>query len=102
MNKLKSCLALAVAALGLVLATFAPSAAAQRTAGEVVKVDKAQGKVTLRHEAIPALQLPAMTMAYRVQDARQLERLDAGSKVRFDAEKINGQYTIIRLEAAGR
>jgi Cu/Ag efflux protein CusF len=76
---------------------FAPPAQAQSNAAEVVKVDKAQHKLTLRHDAIKSLGLPAMTMAYRVQDPRWLDPLQPGAAVKFDAAKIDGQYTVTRL-----
>lgn len=75
-------------------------ALAQSTAGEVRKVDKAQGKLTLQHEAIANLKMPPMTMAYRVQNPAWLEGLKEGDKVRFDADKVNGQYTITALKPA--
>lgn len=75
-------------------------ALAQSTAGEVRKVDKAQGKVTLQHEAIANLKMPAMTMAYRVQNPAWLDGLKEGDKVRFDADKVNGQYTITAIKSA--
>jgi len=74
-------------------------AVAQSTAGEVRKVDKTQGKITLQHEAIANLKMPAMTMAYRVQNPAWLDQVKEGDKVRFDADKVNGQYTITAIKA---
>jgi Cu/Ag efflux protein CusF len=73
------------------------SAQAQSTEGEVRKVDLAQAKLTLKHGEIKNLDMPAMTMAFRVADPKMLEGLAEGSKVRFDVEKRNGQYTVVRL-----
>lgn len=72
--------------------------AAQSAAGEVRKVDKAQGKITLQHGPIESLKMPPMTMAYRVQNPAWLDQVKEGDKVRFDAEKVNGQYTITALK----
>lgn len=77
---------------------MAGPAAAQSTAGEVRKVDKAQGKITLQHGAIENLKMPPMTMAYRVQNPAWLDQVKEGDKVRFDAGKVNGQYTITALK----
>jgi Cu/Ag efflux protein CusF len=63
----------------------------------VRKVDRAQGKVTLRHGEIKNLEMGAMTMVFRVRDARLLEGLAEGDKVRFDAEKIDGLYTVTAI-----
>lgn len=50
------------------------------TAGEVDKVDKDQGKVTIRHEPLANLGMPAMTMVFRVKDADMLDEVREGDK----------------------
>jgi Cu(I)/Ag(I) efflux system protein CusF len=65
--------------------------------GEVRKVDKAQQKITLKHGEIKHMDMPPMTMVFRVQEARLLDSVAEGDKVRFTVEKINGQYTITSL-----
>ncbi|RZS47380.1 copper-binding protein [Sphaerotilus mobilis] len=75
-------------------------AMAQTHTGEVVRVDKGQAKVTLKHGPIADLGLPAMAMAYRVSDAQWLDQLKAGDRVRFDVDKVSGLYTITRLTLA--
>ena len=64
---------------------------------EVRKVDKEAQKVTLRHGPIPNLDMPAMTMVFRLADPSVLDRLSVGEKVRFRAEKVDGQYTVTEL-----
>jgi Cu/Ag efflux protein CusF len=81
----------------LLLASMAAPAWAQSIDGEVRKVDKAQQKISLAHGEIKALELPAMTMAYRVADRAMLEQVQVGDKVRFSADKLNGQLTITAL-----
>lgn len=83
----------------LAAATLSLAAWAQPVDGEVKKVDKAQGKVTLKHGEIKNLDMPPMTMVYRVRDAKMLDGLAEGTKVRFAAQKIDGQYTITELKA---
>ncbi len=78
----------------------AASSTAPQSEGEVRKIDKAQGKVTLRHGPLENLGMPAMTMVFKVADPRMLESLKDGDKVRFTAEKINGVYTVTAIEAA--
>lgn len=68
--------------------------------GEVRKVDRDAGKITLRHGAIASMDMPAMTMVYAVKDASVLEHLSAGDKVKFAAEKTDGGYTVTRIERA--
>ncbi len=70
------------------------------TPGEVRKVDKAAGKVTIRHGPLENLGMPNMTMVFRVQDPAMLDRLKEGDNIRFIAEKVNGLFTVIRVESA--
>lgn len=70
------------------------------TDGEVRKVDAAAGKLTLKHEAIKNLDMPPMTMVFRVKDASWLAKLQPGDKVRFAAEKQDGQFTVTTLQAS--
>jgi Cu/Ag efflux protein CusF len=73
---------------------------AELVAGLVRRVDKAAGKITLSHEPLTGLGMPAMTMAFRVRDAAWLDRVKAGDKVRFAAESVGGTLTIVRLETS--
>jgi Cu(I)/Ag(I) efflux system protein CusF len=82
-------------------ASGAPAAAAAELAeGEVRKVDKDGKKLTLKHGPLKNLEMPAMTMVFQVKEDTLLDRVQAGDKVRFQAEKIDGKFTVIRLEAA--
>ncbi|OGV78194.1 MAG: cation transporter [Methylotenera sp. RIFCSPLOWO2_02_FULL_45_14] len=68
--------------------------------GEVVVVDKAAGKVKLKHEAIPELDWPAMTMFFSVADKSQLESLGVGDQVEFQLMKSNeGVPLITKIKA---
>lgn len=66
--------------------------------GEVRKVDKDAGKLTLKHGELKNLQMPPMTMVFRVKDPAMLEQVKVGDKVDFLAEKVGGQLTVIRIE----
>jgi Cu(I)/Ag(I) efflux system protein CusF len=76
---------------------LAGTALAQPTDGEVRKIDKAQSKVTLKHGEIKNLEMPPMTMVFRVKDPAMLDALTVGDKVRFSVEKIDGQYTVTTI-----
>ena len=80
--------------------TASPESTAPLAAGEVKKVDKDAGKVTIKHGPLENLGMPAMTMVFRVKDAEMLERLKAGDRINFLAEKWNGVFTVMRFEAA--
>jgi Cu(I)/Ag(I) efflux system periplasmic protein CusF len=66
--------------------------------GEVRKVDKDAGKITLRHGPIESLNMPAMSMVFRVKDPAMLDQVKAGDKVKFAAELVGGQYTVTQIE----
>ncbi|RJG05059.1 RND transporter [Noviherbaspirillum cavernae] len=66
--------------------------------GEVKKIDKDAGKVTIKHGELKNLDMPPMTMVFRVKDASVLDQLKAGDKIRFVADKSGGQFTVTRVE----
>ena len=69
------------------------------TSGEVRKVDLDQGKVTLKHDAITNLDMPPMTMVFRVASADQLKGLKPGDKVAFHAESSGGALIVTHIQA---
>ena len=73
---------------------------AQMSTGEVKKVDKSSGKVTIKHGPIDNLGMPAMTMVFRVKDPEMLDQMKQGDKISFVAEKVNGAFTLIQTEPA--
>ena len=70
------------------------------TAGEVTRVDPRAGKLTIRHEEIKNLDMPAMTMVFALQDASQLKDIKPGDKLRFHVEERNGALTITKIKRA--
>lgn len=80
-------------------AAGASASAMAMTSGEVRKVDLEQGKVTLKHEAIANLDMPAMTMVFRVEKAEQLKNLKPGDKVSFHAQSTGGAMVVTHIEA---
>jgi Cu(I)/Ag(I) efflux system periplasmic protein CusF len=78
----------------------AAAASASLTEGEVRKVDKEAKKLTIRHGPIANLDMPAMTMVFQVQDHSVLDSVKTGDKIRFQAEKSAGAYTVTKVEPA--
>jgi Cu(I)/Ag(I) efflux system protein CusF len=76
------------------------SASAMLVDGQVRKIDKASGKVTVSHGPLTNLNMPAMTMVFRLKEAAWLNQLQPEQKIRFVADSINGTLTIVRLEMA--
>lgn len=66
--------------------------------GTVKKVNADAGKVTISHGPLTSLDMPAMTMVFRVKDAALLDKVVAGDKIKFQAEKINGAFTVTHAE----
>jgi Cu/Ag efflux protein CusF len=87
-----------ITAAALALASLA--AHAQAYEGEVRKIEKAQGKITLRHGELKGLEMPPMTMVFRVSNPAQLDSLAVGDKVKFDAAKVGGNYTVTAISKA--
>ena len=67
---------------------------------EVRKVDKDAKKITLKHGEIKNLEMPAMTMVFQVKDTTLLEKVKAGDKVKFKAEKVASGYAVTEIEMA--
>jgi len=70
------------------------------TEGVVRKIDAANGKLTLRHGPIVNLDMPAMTMVFRVQSPELLSGIKTGDAVKFHAEAIGGTLTVTAIQAA--
>ena len=85
---------------GAVVATAATSAVMAQTAnssGEVRRADAATGKIAIKHGAISALDLPAMTLVYQAAP-NLLEGVKAGDKVSFTAKRENDSYVVTELK----
>ena len=98
-------LSLALAGFGFAAAMPAVVHATKHTAsadmmaeGEVRKIDKDAGKITLKHGEIRNLEMPPMTMVFQVSDKAMLDKVKAGDRVRFAAEKLGGQLTVTAIE----
>ncbi|WOS64686.1 copper-binding protein [Sinorhizobium fredii] len=85
-------------ASALALGTAYGALAAEFTKGTVKKVDAKAKKVTLIHEELKSLDMPAMTMVFRVQDDAMLEKLKEGANIEFVAERVNGKLTVTQVK----
>ncbi len=86
----------------LLLAALSQPAFAQQaemTSGQVTKVDLSAGKITIKHGAMKKFDMSdGMTMVFRAQDPEMLKAVKAGDKVKFEADKVNGQFTVVKIE----
>ena len=84
-------------ALAAIFAAGTALAAGDQVKGEVIKIDKAAGKVTLKHGPIKNLDMDSMTMVFRVKDPTMLAKVKAGDKVTFEADRVNGAITVTKI-----
>jgi len=87
------------AVLGLAIAPLAQAAQGALTDGEVVKVDESAGKITIKHGPIKKLNMDdGMTMVFKASDPAMLKQVKQGDKIRFDADNVNGQFMVTKIE----
>ncbi|MBI1906710.1 MAG: efflux RND transporter periplasmic adaptor subunit [Rhodocyclales bacterium] len=71
--------------------------------GSVDAVDLTSDTVSMNHEAIPALQWPAMTMEFGLASKDVIKGMLPGQPVRFTFEdRGDGEFVIVRMEKAGQ
>ncbi len=71
------------------------------TDGLVTKIDASASKITIKHGPMKKFDMDdGMTMVYRVQDPAMLTAVKAGDKVKFDAEHVNGQFIVTKIQTA--
>jgi len=102
MKRLIPLLAALAIATPLYAQTATPPAAQSSvmTAGAVRKIDVANGKITLKHGPIVNLDMPGMTMVFRVQSPELLKAVKVGDTVKFHVENLNGVFTVTAIQAA--
>ena len=67
------------------------------TEAEVKKVYKDSGKITLKHGEIKNLDMPGMTMQFKVKDPTMLNNINAGDKVLFTAEQMKDELIVTSI-----
>lgn len=85
-------------AFGLVLTMAGSVFATDYTKGVVKKVDMKQKKVTIIHEELTSLDMPAMTMVFSTADEAMLEKMKEGQNIEFVADRIKGKLTVTELK----
>lgn len=70
------------------------------TEGEVRKIDKDAGKITIKHGEIQHMGMPPMTMVFAVKDKALLDKTGVGAKIRFMAVHENGQMLVTDIQNA--
>ncbi|HAU76746.1 MULTISPECIES: copper-binding protein [Agrobacterium] len=94
---MKTVIKITVAAALLLTAPFS-AFAEEFTKGTVKKVDAAAKKVTIIHDELKNLDMPAMTMVFRVKDDAMLEKLKEGANIEFIAERADGKLVVAKVK----
>jgi Cu/Ag efflux protein CusF len=69
--------------------------------GQITKIDPSAAKITIKHGPIPKLDMDVgMTMVFAVSEPKMLTTVKAGDRIKFDAERVNGQLTVTKLQKA--
>ena len=86
-------------AFALSLATASYASAQSLTDGVVTKIDVSAAKITIKHGPMEKFDMDeGMTMVYRAQDPAMLQAVKAGDNIKFDAENINGQFVVTKIQ----
>jgi len=90
--------------MAFVMAAFLASSQAawgqsESVSGQVKKIDEAAGKITIRHGPIKKFDMEdGMTMVYHVQDPALLKVVKPGDNVKFEADQVDGQFTLMKIQ----
>lgn len=80
-------------------AALSSVALAQMVDGQVTKVDESSGKITIKHGPMKKFDMEdGMTMVFRAKDPAILKQVKPGDKIKFEADKVNGQFTVMKVE----
>jgi Cu(I)/Ag(I) efflux system protein CusF len=96
--------AFVTAAMALALGASSLAALAQWSElvnGQVTKIDESAGKITIKHGPLKKFDMnEGMTMVFRAGDPAMLKAVKPGDRVRFVPDRINGQFTVTKIEKA--
>ena len=67
------------------------------TTGTIKKVDAKAGKVTIIHGPLVKLDMPAMTMVFRADEA-MIDSMSEGQEIEFVADRVEGKLTVTEIK----
>jgi Cu(I)/Ag(I) efflux system periplasmic protein CusF len=73
---------------------------APQTEGEIRKISKDTGKLTIKHGEIKNLDMPPMTMVFVARDPAMLDQVAVGDKVRFTVVDEGGKMVVTEIQPA--
>ena len=83
--------------LALCLAAALPALAQHNATGVVTKAP-ANGKVTIKHDPVPSLKWPGMTMGFVVKDKAVADKLKPGAKIEFQFVQEGRDYVVTSVK----
>jgi Cu(I)/Ag(I) efflux system protein CusF len=90
---------IAVGAVAILIAASPQDARAQSVNGQVTKIDESASKITIKHGPIKKFDMEeGMTMVFRAQDPAMLKAVKVGDKIKFEVDRVNGQFTVTKIE----
>ena len=91
--------AAATLAFVIALAPIPASAQGDLVDGQVTKIDESAGKITIKHGPLKKFEMEdGMTMVFRAGDPAMLKQVKVGDKVKFVPDRINGQFTVVKMQ----
>jgi Cu(I)/Ag(I) efflux system protein CusF len=72
--------------------------AVHRTTGIVTMVEAAKGRVTIKHEPVPSLSWPSMTMTFSVRDKSLLEKMPKEKNIDFEFVQQGKDYVVTSVK----
>jgi Cu/Ag efflux protein CusF len=81
----------------VLIASMSFASAETFTKGTIKKLDSKAGKVTIIHEELVDLEMPAMTMVFRA-DKDMIAKMTEGQDIEFVAGRVEGKLTVTALK----
>jgi Cu/Ag efflux protein CusF len=69
------------------------------TDGEIRKIDKETGKITIKHGEIKHMDMPPMSMVFNVKDKALLDKVQVGEKIQFIVIQDAGKMVVTDIQA---
>jgi Cu/Ag efflux protein CusF len=81
----------------VLIASMSFASAETFTKGTIKKLDSKAGKVTIIHEELVDMEMPAMTMVFRA-DKDMIAKMTEGQDIEFVAGRVEGKLTVTALK----
>jgi Cu/Ag efflux protein CusF len=65
--------------------------------GKIKKINAKAGKVTIIHGPLANLDMPAMTMVFRADEA-MIANMSVGQDIEFIADRVKGKLTVTEMK----